>query len=492
MSKFEFRNKLVVGLTVSCAMLLLVAALTYSTLARNTLDRQGITHTVLVLEKLSDLQSQIADAETGQRGFLLTADTAYLDPYEKSLSTIPATILTVRQLTADNPTQQNNLVRLDSHLKARFAVLHEVIETRKRDGLSAAQATVSNFPGRLRMDAIRFDVSDMKDEENRRLQLLTGEMDLTTRRAKLYIFFGAALGFCFLFLAGAVIRQEMDQRRRSDEEIRRLNADLELRVTQRTFELAARSHELERSNTELQQFAYVASHDLQEPLRTISSFSQLLAKRYRNQLDDKAREFIDFTVDGCKRMQTLINDLLTFSRVGTDLKPLAPVRCDVALDRALKNLRLAIQESGTEIQRSPLPVVMADEVQLAQLFQNLVSNAIKFRGPLPPRINIFAQRQDRSWLVRVRDNGIGILPEHSDRIFVIFQRLHTSAQYSGTGIGLAVCKKIAERHGGAISVQPSPEGGSIFSFTMSAGEIKNAGSTEEKTPSELRRNAAAY
>jgi signal transduction histidine kinase len=487
-----FRHKLIIGLASACVVLLLVAGLTYSSLARNNVDRQWVAHTFIVLEKLSDLQSQLAEVETGQRDFVLTGDSAYLDSYRTSLPLIPESVLAIRQLTSDNPTQQNNIAVLDSHVSARLAVLREVVDIRQRDRFAAAQAAASAGAGKQRMDSIRVDISTMKAEESRLLLIRNVELDFSTRRAKLFIVVGEAVGFCFLLVAGAIIRQEMNKRRRGEEEIRRLNADLERRVAERTSELAARTQDLERSNTELQQFAYVASHDLQEPLRTISSFTQLLAKRYREQLDDKAREFIDFAVDGCKRMQTLINDLLAFSRVGTEAKALQPISCDAVVDRALRNLRLAIQESGAQIQREPLPVVMADEVQLAQLFQNLVANAIKFRAQQAPRIHISARRHDAVWTISVRDNGIGIAPEHSQRIFVIFQRLHTSRQYSGTGIGLAVCKKIAERHGGTISVEPSPEGGSIFSFTLSAGEFNHASSAEEKTYRELRSNAAAH
>jgi len=237
---------------------------------------------------------------------------------------------------------------------------------------------------------------------------------------------------------------------------------------------------------ELQQFAYVASHDLQEPLRTIASFTQLLAKRYGDKLDDKAREFIGFAVDGSKRMQTLINDLLSFSRVGTQGKALAPVRCDAILDTVLRSVKRAIEESGAVITREPLPAVLADELQLGQLLQNLVGNAMKFRGDKAPRIHIGAERNGEGWKIWVRDNGIGIAPEHYDRIFVIFQRLHTKTQYAGTGIGLAVCKKIAERHGGRIWVEPAPGGGSTFYFTIADGESFES---KEQETDELRINA---
>jgi light-regulated signal transduction histidine kinase (bacteriophytochrome) len=279
----------------------------------------------------------------------------------------------------------------------------------------------------------------------------------------------------------------MVQRRRAEEEVRKLNVDLERKVAERTAELAERAKDLERSNMELQQFAYVASHDLQEPLRTIASFTQLLAKRYGDKLDDKAREFIGFAVDGSKRMQTLINDLLSFSRVGTQGKALEPVQCDAILDTVLRSLKRAVEESGAVITRDRLPVVLADEVQLGQLLQNLVGNSIKFRGDKAPRIHIGAEKNGEGWKIWVRDNGIGIAPEHYERIFVIFQRLHTKTQYAGTGIGLAVCKKIAERHGGRIWVEPTPGGGSTFYFTMTDGESFQY---KERENDELRINAS--
>jgi light-regulated signal transduction histidine kinase (bacteriophytochrome) len=329
----------------------------------------------------------------------------------------------------------------------------------------------------------------MKQEEERLLVLRSNELEVSSHAARVIIVIGEVLAFVFLFAAGLVIQQEMNRRRLAEEEIRGLNADLEKRVAERTAELAERAKDLERSNMELQQFAYVASHDLQEPLRTIASFTQLLAKRYNDKLDDKAREFINYAVDGSKRMQTLINDLLAFSRVGTQAKTLETVRCDAVLDRVLKNLKLAIQDSGAVITRDRLPVVLADEMQLGQMFQNLLGNAIKFRGSDTPRIHVSAERQGATWKVMVRDNGIGISPDHNDRIFVIFQRLHTKTQYPGTGIGLAICKKIAERHGGRIWVEPSPGGGSTFYFTIAAGETANA---EEIENHELRINAATH
>jgi light-regulated signal transduction histidine kinase (bacteriophytochrome) len=224
--------------------------------------------------------------------------------------------------------------------------------------------------------------------------------------------------------------------------------------------------DLKRSNEELQQFAYVASHDLQEPLRAVASFTQLLSQRYKGKLDADADEFIAFAVGGANRMQTLINDLLSYSRLETRGKPPEPTDSHDALGQALANLGTAIRESVALVTNDDLPKVLADEGQLVQLFQNLIGNAVKFHGKEPPRVHVSAALQGREWLFSVRDNGIGIAQEYQERIFSIFQRLHSREEYPGTGIGLALCKRIVERHGGTIRVESEPGSGSTFFFTL--------------------------
>jgi PAS domain S-box-containing protein len=224
--------------------------------------------------------------------------------------------------------------------------------------------------------------------------------------------------------------------------------------------------ELKRSNAELEQFAYVASHDLQEPLRMVASYTQLLWRRYDARLDKDAREFMAFIIDGATRMKQLIEDLLAYSRVGTKGADFAPVSAEVALRRALFNLRTGIEEAGAVVTHDVLPSVPADEGQLAQLFQNLVGNALKFRSDSVPRIHVAVTEKTNEWQFEVRDNGIGIEPQYYERIFMVFQRLHNKGDYPGTGIGLAICKKVVERHGGRIWVESRPNAGSSFYFTL--------------------------
>ncbi|HEY9073840.1 MAG TPA: ATP-binding protein [Desulfobaccales bacterium] len=273
--------------------------------------------------------------------------------------------------------------------------------------------------------------------------------------------------------AAAVLQRDKEELEvlagRRTVELRDANARLSVELDERRraeLRLAQYAQDLTRSNAELEQFAYVASHDLQEPLRMVASFTQLLAKRYRGRLDQDADEFIGFAVDGANRMQQLINDLLAYSRVGTRGKSPAPTDLNEVLGYAEANLNEVIKENGAVVTHEPLPVVDVDQVQFTQLFQNLLANAIKFRRGETPRIHVSVQAKDGDWFLAVQDNGIGIAPEHKERIFAVFQRLHSRAEYPGTGIGLALCKKIVERHGGRIWVESTPGQGSTFYFNI--------------------------
>jgi PAS domain S-box-containing protein len=284
--------------------------------------------------------------------------------------------------------------------------------------------------------------------------------------------------------------RDITEQKRAEEALMRAYNELDDRVRERTAELlvanqhleqeiaghkatadelSRKSEELERSNLELQQFAYVASHDLQEPLRAISGFTELLEKRYKGHIDEKADKYIHFIVDGTKQMDQIIHDLLAYSRVQIRAQEFGLTDTNKALDQALSNLHSSIQARGAAITRDPLPEIYADSTQITLVFQNLIGNALKFQKPgTTPKIHISANRDDDAWRFSVTDNGIGIEPRFADRIFLIFQRLHAKGEYEGTGIGLAICKRIVERHGGAIAVQSEPGAGSTFSFTIPA------------------------
>jgi len=275
-------------------------------------------------------------------------------------------------------------------------------------------------------------------------------------------------------------------------EIRQLAADVEAmrqglvaqlaEVDRSRALLEQQAEDLRRSNRDLEQFAYVASHDLQEPLRKVSSFCQMLERRYKGQLDERADQYIEFAVDGAKRMQLLINDLLAFSRVGRMTEGPVEVALDDVVDDALRNLSTSLEETGATVERDALPVVHGERRLLVQLVQNLVGNALKFHGDQPPRVRLSARRDGEHWEVSVSDDGIGIEPQFAERIFVIFQRLHPKSEYEGTGIGLALCKKIVEHHGGSIWLDTTVERGTTFRFTLPV---------EPRTPTTIEAPAGA-
>jgi signal transduction histidine kinase len=254
---------------------------------------------------------------------------------------------------------------------------------------------------------------------------------------------------------------------RLPEVIRRALREKHERSLRRQVEedLARKVDELARSNADLEQFAYVASHDLQEPLRMVTAYTQLLAERYRGKLDENADKFIGYASEGAQRMQVLIQDLLAFSRVGRK-QTCESVDCTAVMQEVLQTLAAAIQESGAVVNHAELPVVWADRTQMSQVFQNLIGNAIKFRGKEPLRVSVQAEKTDQNWQFCVTDNGIGIAPEYAENIFVVFQRLHARSEYPGNGIGLAICKKIVEQKGGKIWVESQAGSGSSFKFTM--------------------------
>ena len=350
-----------------------------------------------------------------------------------------------------------SLVNLDDYTFTNAYILGEDVEGRQVGDVVSLEGTVTS-------EAVRY----------KRSMIIQGDpMDLKEQYPNL-------LGFPSIILSPLIYRRQLfgvlNARSTKVNAYTEEDAEILSRVASQITPAIANSllyadivrtqGDLARSNSDLEQFAYAASHDLQEPLRTITAYLGLVKDRYAGDLDDTAQEFIEYAVDGAERMRTLINDLLEYSRVNVQEKPLESVSCDDALNAAVRSLNQAIERNGAVIRTSPLPVVTGDESQLHRLFQNLLSNALKFRGDRNPVIQVWAELQGEEWIFSVQDNGIGIAPEFQEKVFGMFSRLHSRAQYEGTGVGLALCSKIAQRHGGRIWVESDVGKGATFRFNI--------------------------
>jgi signal transduction histidine kinase len=447
------------------------------------------------------LQAALSDQETAIRGYAISADRQFLDPYYAGQDAEASAAEDIRTRAGDRAELIADLDGIEHAAIAwRSGFADPLIATITPGTPTVVNAAVVDR-GKSEFDRIR----SIFDGQNQHLAdaRAAGIANLDQIRLWRNVVFGAIVAVLLATAVALAIVMRTSVTRplaalaescrritegdfaqkivpQGPKDIRAIAADVEDMRQNIVAELdASRSAEaqldeqtieLRRSNAELEQFAYVASHDLQEPLRKITSFCQLLERRYRDKLDDRGVEYIDFAVDGAKRMQVLINDLLTFSRVGRLNSAQSDVELDTALDAALANLSIAIEESGAEITRPTehLPHVVGDPTLMAMLWQNLIGNAVKFRRDgVAPRIVIECHRDDdEQWLITLSDNGIGIAPEFVDKVFVIFQRLHGRDAYGGTGIGLALCKKIVEHHGGMIWIDTAYTEGTRFRFTL--------------------------
>jgi signal transduction histidine kinase len=443
------------------------------------------------------LDSALVNQETGVRGYALSAQQSFLTPYTDGVAAEQAAVSSLRQLASQLPAA--TISDLDSVIsQARYWRTHYAQPTISQVSSTGKPVLSPDITtGKTDFDALRAKVAalqaDVADARSSAGATLNDDSD-TLDAVFIAVAIGLALIIVLLALGlratairplhrlAAQARQvaggdfEHEVTVRGPREVSQLAADVntmrerilhELSASQEANAiLQARAAELQRSNAELEQFAYVASHDLQEPLRKVASFSQLLQRRYARKLDARAGQYIEFAVDGAKRMQALIDDLLAYSRVGRSEREPALVSSDAALTQARANLAEQIEESGATIETGHLPLVLAELPLLIAVFQNLLSNALKFSGGKPPRVVVTVRRDEPFWLFSFSDNGIGIEPEYAERIFVIFQRLHDRSAYAGTGIGLAMTRKIIEYFGGRIWLDTTFTGGTRFCFTL--------------------------
>lgn len=453
---------------------LLLAFVADRTSSQHVRSVQETLSTAELIQQLDELLSAMQDAETGQRGFVLTGQDRYLTPFLNAQASISQKLAAVDMSAAKHGITQAQITALHGFIRQKMDELQTTIDLRRTGGLEAALAEIETNRGQEYMVRIRATIGALRRDQSRTFQR---ELDLQHRRQmqlEVVLGCGVVAGLVLVFLAFRFTILYVRDRDDVERNIRTLNETLESRVAARTAELQARTHELEvksadlqRSNADLAQFAYIASHDLQEPLRMIASYMGLLARRYRGHLDETADKYIQFAVDGAARMQTLIYDLLSYSRAGTQSLEKKMVSSEALLQSALQNLEIAIKEAGAVIRYDGLPVVEADEIKLIQVVQNLIGNAIKFRKPgVAPEILVSARAVQGEWVFEIADNGIGFDAKYTDRIFEVFQRLHGVGTYPGNGIGLAICRRIIQHHGGRLWAESRPGAGSKFFFTL--------------------------
>jgi signal transduction histidine kinase len=464
-----------IGFTLAILALLVSGWLSYSNIRRIARNDAMVVHTHEVLEELRDTFLALAQAESYQRSYLITGDRSYLDPKKAAGSSARVSVARLKELTDDNSSQQARLTRLEPMIESRLGSLETGIATRDTQGLEGAQRYVQAGRGRREMSAIEALVEEIRQEELNLLTVREAESAVSYHTAVVTQWTTTLLGLGLVLSAYLLAMRELDTRRRGEEELAHANDQLEGRVASRTADLAEANESLHRSNRELEQFASVASHDLQEPLRKIQAFGDRLQTRFADQLGEQGRDYLARMLASATRMRSLIDALLTFSRVTTKAQPFTPVNLASIAEDVLSDLEDRIQRMGGRVEVGPLPSLEADALQMRQLLQNLVGNGLKFARPdTPPVVKLKSRMlnhaQENGAIPRceitVADNGIGFEEVYLDRIFELFQRLHGRQEYEGTGMGLAICRKIVERHGGTITAESSPGRGATFRVTL--------------------------
>lgn len=438
-----------------------------------TKTQQSLDNTSMITTAISKLHLSVVQAESGQRGYLLTGDKTYLTPYYEAILQLKSQVSLVKSLSSSIEGQADDIARLLFLVDDKVAVLTKTADLALADEDRRAHYLLETHKGRDLYEQILTLVGQIEERElNFKISQF---VKLAEIKKDAKITFAITAITSALLIIGMFILTRINLRNASiyRSELEQQNEMLASKVSERTQELMIYSDELSRSNRELEDFAFVASHDLQEPLRKIQAFSDRLETMFKDELGEKGIDYIGRMKSAAQRMSNLINDLLEFSRVTTRGREFIDIDLSKVLSEVVSDLEIAIKESDTEVDIDDMPVIQADPSQMHQLFLNLLSNAVKFRRPdVAPRISINYQHQsefsethntDIEWqVITVTDNGIGFLEEYTDKIFVPFQRLHGRSQYKGTGIGLSVCRRIVERHGGTITAQSESGEGATF------------------------------
>lgn len=469
------------GFLLAFAVLLASGWLSHQNIRRISQNEALVVHTHQVLDVLRETLTTLADAETGQRGYIITGEPSYMEPYRAALASSQAQLNRLKALTADNPTEQHRIATLNEMVTNRFDTLQGGIVARDGEGLEGGRRFIVAGKGKRQMDAIRVVVDEMQGTETNLLAIREAESRASYRTAVVTISVMTVLGVGLVGAAYLLTAREAETRRRGIEALARANDDLEARVEERTADLGSANEALRRSNRELEQFASVASHDLQEPLRKIQAFGDRLQIKCSEGLGEQGRDYLSRMQASAGRMRSLIDALLSFSRVTTKALPFAPVDLAATAQEVVSDLEDHMHRSGGRVEVGPLPTLEADPLQMRQLLQNLIGNALKFSHPgKSPVVRVESRLLDGAgrngeaetrYEIAVRDNGIGFEEIYLDRIFELFQRLHGRQEYEGTGMGLAICRKIVERHQGSITATSSPGRGATFLVTLPVRQL---------------------
>lgn len=462
-----------VGFALAVVALLATGWLAYQNIRRISSNDAWVVHTHDVLDELRDFTATLAEAESEQRSYLLTGEQIYLAPYRVAAGGGERSLARLQHLTVDNPLQQERLRRLQPLVVSRLASLESGVKIYQADGVVGARKYVLEGRGRREMDAIRVLVGELHHTEQGLLEERENESRSSYHTAILTILLSTVVGLVLVGFGYRLAARELETRRQGNEALARANDELEDRVERRTSDLHSANESLQRSNRELEQFASVASHDLQEPLRKIQAFGDRLMTRCSSELGEQGRDYLERMQGSATRMRSLIDALLSFSRVTTKAQPFTSVNLDLVATDVVADLEDRIQRMGGQVELRPLPTLDADASQMRQLLQNLIGNGLKFARPntrpmvrVESRLLPVTNGEIARCEISVADNGIGFEEVYLDRIFELFQRLHGRQEYEGTGMGLAICRKIAERHGGSITAQSAPDEGAKFIVTL--------------------------
>jgi signal transduction histidine kinase len=459
------------GFSAAVIALLLSAAVSYRNIRKIAINEALVSHTHQVLDRVQTVFSNVKDAESGQRGYIITGLPTYLDPYNQAAETINREFDELTPLTSDNAGQQERLSEIRTAVQTRLATLREGIQAVDSGGVDAGRAFVLEGKGRVQMSEIRTKINQFVEVERKLLAERSEAAQATYQTAHTTLVITTAVGLIMVLSSFYFAYRDSAHRARMTEQ-------LEQRVADRTRELSKLNEALRISNRELEQFASVASHDLQEPLRKIEAFGDRIKTRNAAQLDESGKDYLDRVLTSATRMRSLINDLLSFSRVTT--RGQTPESVDLAKTarEVVSDLEGRLQLVGGRVDVGDLPTIDADPLQMRQLLQNLIGNALKFHQPdVPPVVVISAEivRPPNNAAVcrlTVKDNGIGFEEVYLDRIFNVFQRLHGRNEYEGTGMGLAISRRIVERHGGTITAESVPGKGATFIVTLPVSQTK--------------------